>query len=33
MGALAHFYKIEPEDILIIHDDIDLPMSKIQLKL
>lgn len=33
VGALAHFYKIEPKDILIIHDDIDLPMSKIQLKL
>ncbi|MFA7298313.1 MAG: aminoacyl-tRNA hydrolase [Candidatus Absconditabacterales bacterium] len=33
VGALTHFYKIDPKDILIIHDDIDLPMSKIQLKL
>ena len=33
VGALAHFYKIDPKDILIIHDDIDLPMSKIQFKL
>ncbi len=31
--ALANFYKIEPKDILIIHDDIDLPVGKIQLKL
>ncbi|MCX6824629.1 MAG: aminoacyl-tRNA hydrolase [candidate division SR1 bacterium] len=29
----AHFYKIEAKDILVIHDDIDFPMSKIQLKL
>jgi len=33
VGALAHFYKIDSKDILVIHDDIDLPMSKIQLKL
>lgn len=31
--ALANFYKIEPKDILVIHDDIDLPVWKIQLKL
>ncbi len=33
VGALATFYKIEPKDILIIHDDIDLVVGKIQLKL
>ena len=33
VGAVANFYKIEPKDILIIHDDIDLPVAKIQLKL
>ncbi len=33
VGAIANFYKIEPKDILIIHDDIDLPVGKIQLKL
>lgn len=33
VSALAHFYKILPEDILVIHDDIDLPVGKVQLKL
>ncbi len=33
VGALANFYRIEPKDILVIHDDIDLPVGKIQLKL
>jgi len=33
IGPIAHFYKIKPEDILIIHDEIDLPTGKIQLKL
>ena len=33
VGAVANFYKIEPKDILVIHDDIDLPVGKIQLKL
>ncbi len=33
VGALANFYKIESKDILIIHDDIDLVVGKIQLKL
>lgn len=31
--AVANFYKIVPQDILIIHDEIDLPTGKIQLKL
>jgi len=30
--AIAHFYKISPENILVIHDEIDLPTGKIQLK-
>jgi len=25
VGALAHFYKIEPREILVIHDELDLP--------
>ncbi len=29
---LAQFYKIDPTDILIIHDDIDLPSGTIRLK-
>lgn len=33
VGQIANFYKIEPKDILVIHDDIDLPVGKIQLKL
>ncbi len=33
VSAVAKFYKIEPKDILVIHDDIDLPVGKIQLKL
>lgn len=31
--AIAHFYKIKSEHILVIHDEIDLPTGKIQLKL
>ena len=30
--AVANFYKIEPEDILVIHDDIDLPFGGVKLK-
>ncbi len=33
VSLLANFYGIEPKDILVIHDDIDLPVGKIQLKL
>lgn len=33
VGQVVNFYKIEPKDILVIHDDIDLPVGKIQLKL
>jgi len=33
VSAIANFYKIEAQDILVIHDDIDLPVGKIQLKL
>lgn len=28
----ADFYKIKPEDILVIHDDLDLPVGKIKIK-
>jgi len=30
--AVANFYKIKPEDILVIHDDIDLPFGGVKLK-
>lgn len=32
VGAAASFYKIKPADILVIHDDIDLPLGKIRIK-
>ena len=31
--AIVNFYKIDPNDILVIHDEIDFPSAKIQLKL
>ena len=30
--ALADFYKVDPSDILIIHDDIDLPVGHIRIR-
>ncbi len=30
--ALAHYYKITPEEILVAHDEIDLPAGTIRLK-
>lgn len=33
VSMMANFYKIEAKDILVIHDDIDLLVGKIQLKL
>lgn len=32
VGACMNFYKIEPEDLLIIYDDMDLPVGKIRLR-
>lgn len=32
VGALAHFYKIAPADVLVVHDELDLPWGRIQLK-
>lgn len=29
----AHFYKILPENIIVIHDDLDLPVGKVKAKL
>lgn len=31
--ALASFYKIAPEDILVAHDELDLPCGKVKVKL
>ncbi|PRI45188.1 aminoacyl-tRNA hydrolase [Haemophilus influenzae] len=32
VGALASFYRIKPEEILVIHDELDLPASVAKLK-
>jgi len=32
VGALAHFYKIAPEAILVVHDDLDLKPGAIRIK-
>jgi PTH1 family peptidyl-tRNA hydrolase len=32
VGALATFYKIAPEDILVVYDDLDLPVGKVRLR-
>jgi peptidyl-tRNA hydrolase, PTH1 family len=33
VAAAAHFYKIEPEEIVVIHDEIDLRPGKLRVKL
>ncbi len=33
VAAMARFYKIPPEDILVAHDELDLPPGQIKLKL
>jgi PTH1 family peptidyl-tRNA hydrolase len=32
VGALARFYKIAPEEILVIHDELDLPPGTVKIK-
>lgn len=32
VGELAHWYKVAPEDILIIYDELDLPVGQLRLK-
>jgi peptidyl-tRNA hydrolase, PTH1 family len=32
LGACARFYKVEPSDVLVVHDELDLPFGKLQLK-
>ncbi len=32
VGPLVHWYKVQPEDILVILDDLDLPVGKVRLK-
>jgi PTH1 family peptidyl-tRNA hydrolase len=32
VGALFHFYKIAPLELIVIHDDLDLPLGKIKVQ-
>jgi len=32
VGELVHWYKLQPEDILVIYDDLDLPTGKVRLR-
>jgi len=32
IGALARYYKIAPEEVLVIHDELDLPAGTVRLK-
>lgn len=32
VGAAARFYKIEPKDVLVVHDDLDLEFGRVQVK-
>ncbi len=32
VGRLAKRYKIDPEDLIVIHDDLDLPLGKIRVR-
>lgn len=33
VGALVNFYRIKPEEILVLHDELDLPPGSVKLKL
>ncbi|MBI3343061.1 aminoacyl-tRNA hydrolase [Candidatus Gottesmanbacteria bacterium] len=33
VGGLIRYYKLSPEDLWVIHDDIDLPLGKIRIRL
>jgi len=33
VAALVRFYKVAPENMIVIHDDIDLPQGKLRLRL
>ncbi len=32
VSALVHRYKLSPQDILVIHDDLDLPLGKVRIR-
>lgn len=33
VAAAARFYKVEPEALLVLHDEVDLPLGRLQLRL
>ena len=33
LSKAAHFYKIPPEDVIVIHDDLDLAFTKVKMKI
>ncbi len=33
VSRLLHFFRIQPEDLIILHDDLDLPSGKIRIRL
>lgn len=33
VSAVANYYKVDPQDIMIIHDELDLPLGKIKVRL
>jgi peptidyl-tRNA hydrolase, PTH1 family len=33
IAAAARFFKVEPEDVLVVHDDVDLPVGRLQVRL
>jgi PTH1 family peptidyl-tRNA hydrolase len=33
VGALARWYKVKPEDIIVLYDDMDLPVGKLRLRM
>ncbi len=32
LGGAARFYKVGPDDVLVVHDELDLPFPRLQLK-
>lgn len=32
VSSLMHFYGIAPEDLIVVHDDLDLPLGKLRLR-
>lgn len=32
VGAVVNWYKLAPEDVMVIYDDLDLPLGKIRLR-